>query len=125
MKTKSPALRRHKCFARTLGVWIANEKRLPPENKGAALPVADVVAAYLEFAERYYKRAEWQADARGRLRRIHRGRSRAAVDLDLARSHSLVPGERKCHRCPLARMDFNRRFQREPTSLPVTSNRRD
>ena len=44
----------HQRFARTLAEWIANGRRLPPEESRKNLRVADVVAAYLEFAKRFY-----------------------------------------------------------------------
>lgn len=44
----------HQRFARTLAEWIANGRRLPPEEARKNLRVADVVAAYLEFAARFY-----------------------------------------------------------------------
>jgi len=44
----------HEHFARTLAEWIAHGRRLPPEDPRKNLRVADVAAAYLEFATRFY-----------------------------------------------------------------------
>src|SRR5688572_7751349 len=44
----------HRRFARTLAEWLANGKRLPADDARKDLRVADVVAAYLEYAERFY-----------------------------------------------------------------------
>jgi integrase len=48
----------HERFARTLAEWLANGRRLPPTEPKEALRVADVVAAYLEHAKRYYCRSD-------------------------------------------------------------------
>ena len=45
-------------FGRTLAEWRANGCRLPVEKSDQALTLADVVARYLEFAERFYCRAD-------------------------------------------------------------------
>ena len=44
----------HEQFARTLAEWMANGRRLPPQGEREERTVADVVAAYLEFAQRFY-----------------------------------------------------------------------
>lgn len=44
----------HQNFARTLAEWRANGCRLPPDWEQEENSVADVVARYLEFAERWY-----------------------------------------------------------------------
>lgn len=48
----------HRRFARTLAEWIANGRRLPPEQTREEMRVADIVAAYLEFAERVYTKPD-------------------------------------------------------------------
>jgi len=48
----------HQRFARTLAEWLANGRRLSSEAERADLRVADVVAAYLEFARRFYSGPE-------------------------------------------------------------------
>lgn len=84
MHTKSPTLRRHKrsghayarfdgrqlwfgpyddpktheAFGRTLAEWLAHGKRLPPSDDTACARVADIVAAYLQFAARHYCRSD-------------------------------------------------------------------
>lgn len=44
----------HQRFARTLAEWVAHGGRFSPRQDDRSLTVADVVAAYLEFAERFY-----------------------------------------------------------------------
>ena len=44
----------HQRFARTLAEWRANGRRLRSDAERRDLPVADIVAAYLEFAKRFY-----------------------------------------------------------------------
>ena len=45
----------HERFVRTLTEWQANGCRLPPEKvRAGGLTIAEVVARYLEFAERFY-----------------------------------------------------------------------
>lgn len=44
----------HQRFARTLAEWIANGRRLPSEQGREEMRVADIVAAYLEFAASFY-----------------------------------------------------------------------
>lgn len=48
----------HRRFARTLAEWLANGRRLAPEQTRRELRVADIVAAYLEFAERFYTKPD-------------------------------------------------------------------
>ena len=48
----------HRRFARTLAEWRANGGRLPCDAACQDLRVADIVAAYLEHAEGYYRRAD-------------------------------------------------------------------
>jgi integrase len=53
----------HQRFARTLAEWMANGRRLPPKRPQQALRVADIVAAYLGFAERYYSGSDGSPSA--------------------------------------------------------------
>ena len=48
----------HRRFARTLAEWRANGGRLAPDGSQEKLAVADIVAAYLEYAERSYCRPD-------------------------------------------------------------------
>lgn len=48
----------HERFAQTLAEWKAHGRRLPHEAARVELTVTDVVARYLEFAERFYCRPD-------------------------------------------------------------------
>ena len=48
----------HQRFARTLAEWRANGRRLRSDAERQDLRVADIVAAYLEFAKRFYSGPE-------------------------------------------------------------------
>ncbi|MBK7875944.1 MAG: site-specific integrase [Planctomycetes bacterium] len=48
----------HQRFSRTLAEWTANGRRLPPSRHADKMRVADLVASYLEFAQRFYCRPD-------------------------------------------------------------------
>ena len=50
--------RTHERFAHTLAAWRANGCRLPPQEDDHELTIAEIVARYLGFAERFYCHAD-------------------------------------------------------------------